>query len=119
VNELSALVQRRLRELGDGDRPMSYKRAADRSRGKVSHEIVRQIASGVHSGRISDRIAEGLALALEVPLTMVHDIARIPRPQSRWHWPERFDRLDPAQRKLVEELAGALLEAYEKGLGAA
>lgn len=116
VNELQLLVLRRLNELGDSTGPMAARAAADRSRGAVSYETLRRIGNGTHSGRISDRTAEGIALALDVPVAQVYAAAAIPRPQSRWLWPERFDRLDTAQRQLVEEVAGALLEAYEKGL---
>lgn len=115
-NDLSELVQRKLLELGDGTRPLSFKRAADRADGKASHEIIRRIAKGVHSGRIDDTTAEGLSLALGVPVKKIYEVARVPRPQSRWVLPERFDRLDQAQRKIVEDVAAAMLEAYEKGL---
>ena len=116
VNELQALVIRRLDELGDHTGPLSARRAAEKSRGGVSYETLRNISRGTHSGNITDRTAEGLAMALDVPVAQVYAAARVPRPQSRWLWPERFDRLDPAQRRLIEDLAGALLEAYEKGV---
>jgi hypothetical protein len=54
-------------------------------------------------------------MALDVPVQQVYDAARVPRPLTRWVLPERLDRLDAAQRRLVEDLAGALLDAYEKG----
>lgn len=116
LNELQDLVLRRLAELGEPGSPMSIRRATERARGLASYETFRKIAHGNHSNRIDDRTAEGLALALDVPVQQVYDAAKLPRPQSRWQWPARFDRLDPAQRRLVEDLAGALLESYEKGL---
>ena len=116
VNELAELVVRRLAELGEPGQPMSVRRAAERSRGKVSHETLRQIAVGRHSNDITDTVAEGIALALDVSVDRVYRAAKVPRPHSRWQWPERFDRLDLAQRRLVEELASALLDAYERGL---
>ena len=116
VNELQDLVLRRLAELGTPGSPMSVRQAAMRARGGLNYETLRTIARGEHSGRISDRTAEALSLALDVPAQDVYNAARIPRPQTRWLWPERFDRLDAAQRRLVEDVAGALLESYDKGL---
>lgn len=116
VNELQTLVLRRLAELGIPGSPMSLREATRRGRGLVNYETLRMISRGEHSGKISDRTAEGLAFALDVPVSSVYGAARVPQPVSRWQWPARFDRLDPAQRRLVEDVAGALLESYEKGL---
>jgi hypothetical protein len=116
VNELQDLMLRRLAELGTPGSPMSIRQATERARGLVSYEILRKIARGEHSGRITDSTAEGLALGLDVPVGSVYQAARVPRPMSRWQWPARFDRLDPAQRRIVEDVAAALLESYEKGL---
>jgi hypothetical protein len=116
VNELQDLMLRRLAELGTPGSPMSIRQATERARGLVSYEILRKIARGEHSGRISDSTAEGIARALDVPVQSVYDAARVPRPVSRWQWPARFDRLDVAQRRIVEDVAAGFLEAYEKGL---
>lgn len=116
VNELQDLVLRRLAELGVPGAPMSVRAAAERARGLVSYEVLRQIARGEHSGNITDRTAEGIALALDVPVSVVYQAANVPRPLTRWQLPAKFDRLDPGQRRLVEDVAGALLAAYEKGL---
>lgn len=116
VNELQDLVLRRLDALGDRTGPMSTRAAAERSNGSVSYETLRGIARGTHSGKITDRTAEGISRALDVPVAEVYAAAHVPRPQTRWRWPERFDRLDAAQRRLVEDVAGSLLEAYEKGV---
>lgn len=115
MNALSDLVLERLAELGTPGSPMSLRQAAGRSRGMLSYETMRNISRG-EFGRITDRTAEGLSLALDVPVQQIYDTARVPRPQTRWLLPERFDRLDPAQRRLVEDVASALLESYEKGL---
>lgn len=116
VNELQDLMLRRLAELGTPGSPMSIRQATERARGLVSYEILRKIMRGEHSGRITDSTAEGLARALDVPVQTVYDAARVPRPTSRWQWPARFDRLDQAQRRIVEQVASGFLEAYEKGL---
>ena len=122
VDHLQELVLTRLAELGAPGRPMSARQAALRSRGAISHDTMYKIARGDHSGRISDRVAEGLADALDVPVGRVYDAAGQPRPSTRWLWPERFDRLDQPHRRLVEDVASALLEArrrgYEDGLRA-
>lgn len=116
MNVLEDLVLTRLAELGEPGSPMSVRQAAARSRGLISYETLRQMSRGEHSGKISDRTAEGVALALDVSVQDVYNAVRVPRPQSRWTLPNRFDRLDSAQRRLVEDVAAALLESYEKGL---
>lgn len=95
---------------------MTAREAARRGEGLVSYETIRNLARGVrHTGRISDRVAEGLSRALQVPVAKVYEAAGVQQPGERWEWPQRFDRLDFAQRQLVEEVAAALLESYEKG----
>lgn len=116
MNELQDLVLRRLAELGDPGQPLSLRRAAERSRGLVSYEILRQITRGEHSGNITDRTAEGIAQAIDVPARVVYAAARVARPVGRWQWPERFDRLTLPQRRIVEAVAAGFLEAYEQGL---
>lgn len=116
VARLSELVLRRLRELGDATGPMGAREAARQSDGLVSYETLRNLARGVrHTGRITDRTAEGLSKALQVPLERVYEAAGIPAPQGRWEMPQRFDRLNPTQRALVEDVAAAILEAYDRG----
>lgn len=116
VNELQDLVLRRLAELGEPGSPMSVRQATERARGLISYESLRQIVRGEHSNRISDQTAQGIATALDVSIQDVYNAARVPRPASRWQWPPRFDRLDPAERRVVENVAAAILEAREKGL---
>ena len=114
MNELQDLVLTRMAALG-GDEPLSLRDVVRRSNGLVSIEPVRAIVRGTHSGRISDRTAQGLARALQVPLERIYDAAGLPSPGTRWEWPPRFDRLDAAERQLVEDVAAALLMAREKG----
>lgn len=118
VDQLQQLILTRLRELGDASGPMSAREAARRADGLVSLETIRLLARGRgarHRGRISDRVAEGLALALQVPVARVYEAAGVPAPGRRWELPERFDRIPPAQRALLEELAAALLSSYDAG----
>lgn len=116
VNLLQDLALTRLAELGVPGAPLSIRRATEKARGLISYEVLRQVVRGEHSGNITDRTAEGLALALDVPVALIYAATNVPRPMSRWHWPARFDRLDPAQRRVVEDVAAAILESYEKGL---
>lgn len=117
LERLQELIVTRLRELGDSTGPMSAREAARRAEGLVSYETIRNLARGVrHTGRLTDRVAEGLSKALQVPVTKVYEAAGVPEPGDRWVWPERFSRLTPAQRALVEDVAAALLEAYDKGI---
>lgn len=116
VERLQDLILRRLAELGDETGPLSAREAARRAEGLVSYETLRNLARGVrHTGRISNRVAEGISRALQVPVTKVYEAAGIQQPGDRWRLPERFDRLPVEQRRLVEDLASALLESYERG----
>jgi len=115
---LQDLIITRLAELGDKSGPMSAREAVAAAESLVSYETLRALARGVHSGRITDRVAEGLARALRVPVSRVYAAAGVPAPQGDWAWPKRFERLSAAQRQVVEDVAGAILEAYEKGVRA-
>jgi hypothetical protein len=116
VDRLQQLILTRLVELGDKSGPMGAREASRRAGGLVSYETIRNLARGVrHSGRITDRTAEGLARALDVPLERVYAAAGAPPPGARWDWPRRFDRLPPAQRQIVEDVAAAMLEMYDLG----
>lgn len=113
---LQDLILTRLRELGDDTGPLTAREAARRSDPPVSYETIRNLARGVrHTGRITDRVAEGLARALEIPVARVYEAAGAPPRGEQWAWPKRFERLEPAQRELVEDVAAALLEAYDRG----
>lgn len=115
VETLTDLVRRRLLELGDEGQPLPASRAAAKARGKVSAELIRVIVRGEHKGGLRDDTAEGLAMALDVPVQEVYDAAGALRPGTPWQWPSRFDRLGPRQRTLVQNLAAALLDAYDQG----
>lgn len=115
VNMLQHLVLTRLAELGEPGRPMSIRAAAENARGLTTHHTLTAIANGEHSGRISDRTAEGIAAALDVPVTRVYDAAGVPRPFGRWNWPAKFDRVRPEDRAIIEDLVSALLKAEERG----
>lgn len=111
MHPLQQLVLSRLMELD-----LSPREAAQRSRGKVSYSTLRLIGRGEHSMHVKDETAEGIALALDVPVSVVYERAGVPQPRSRWDWPSRFDRLTLAERRAVESMAAAILGAYERGL---
>jgi hypothetical protein len=116
TNDLAALIRRRLEELGDRSGPMSRREAARRSRGKISDFHLGNLINGTaNPAGISNRIAEGIAAAIDVSIDEVFAAAHVARPMSRWVLPERFDRLPEAKRRLVEELAAALLHSYDEG----
>lgn len=115
-DRLQDLILTRLQQLGDRTGPMSAREAARRAEGLVSFETIRNLArGGRHRGRITDRTAQGLAIALQVPVERIYEAAGAPPPGGPWEWPNRFRRLNPAQRGLVEDVAAALLDAYEQG----
>lgn len=119
VDRLQDLILTRLQQLGDRSGPMSAREAARRADGAVSYETIRNLARGVrHRGRITDRVAAGLAKAIDVPVERIYEAAGAPTPGQRWQWPERFDRLNPSERSLVEDVAGAILDAYDRGRNA-
>lgn len=111
MHPLQQLVLNRLMELD-----LSPRDAARRSRGKVSYSTLRLIGRGEHSMKVKDETAEGIALALDVPVSMVYDRAGVKQPRSRWEWPSRYDRLSLSERRAIEQVAATVLAAYERGL---
>ena len=107
VTDLRSFVRARMDELG-----ISARDIARRSGDRVSHETVNQILRGTHSGRIKDRTMQGLATALAVDESRIYDAAGLARP-TPWAWPERFNRLRPEHRKIVEQVAAGFLSAYD------
>lgn len=112
---LAGLVAQRLSDLGDRSGPLSMNAAVNRANGRISYENFRRIARGEHGGQFTDRIAEGLALAIDVPLAEVYRVAGLPQPTGRWELDRKYDRLSLSERVVVENVAAALLSAYERG----
>lgn len=116
IDRLQDLILTRLQQLGDRAGPMSAREAARQAEGLVSYETIRNLARGVrHKGRVTDKTARGLAKALQVPVEQIYAATGAPAPGGPWRPPERFNRLDPAQRALLEDMGAALLDAYEQG----
>jgi hypothetical protein len=111
VSDLQQLVESRLREMGDHRGPLSTRQAAARAGGKVSYETLRLIRTGRHSGSISQDVAEGLALALDVPLTRVLAVAGRRIPQGPFVLPKRAEALTKSERNVVLSVVDAILDA--------
>jgi hypothetical protein len=119
VGDLQQLVDRRLRELGDHRGPMPTRRAAARSGGKVSYETLRLLKLGQHSGSISAEVAEGLALALDVPLSTVLQVAGQRIPLGPFLLPKRAETLTKSERAVVLSVVDAILSAADQDRSAA
>jgi hypothetical protein len=118
VSDLQQLVESRLRELGDHRGPLSTRQAAARAGGKVSYETLRLIRTGRHSGSISQEVAEGLALALDVPLSRVLAVAGRRIPQGPFVLPKRAEALTKSERGVVLSVVDAILDAAAQRRGA-
>lgn len=115
VQGLAELIGNRMYTLGGDHGPLSLRNVVQRSGDRLSPETLRRIVRGEHQGNISDRVAEGLAVALEVPITRIYEAAGLPQPSRRWDWPAKFDRLSIGERAIVEDVARGFLQAYERG----
>ena len=109
VTPLQKLVIDRMAELN-----LSFRAAADRAGGLVTHGTINNITQGrSHGSGISDRTIRGLALALDLPYS---------QDEKAWHetqgitdapvfkLPKKADKLTPVQRKAVLAYINALLD---------
>ena len=112
---LQDLVLRRLAELGDDSGPMPALQAVHAADGLISYESIRLIARGEHGGRLTDRTAQGLAKALRVPVEEVYKAAGLPMPNGPWQMPSRYEGLTARERAIVEDVAMAIVESYQRG----
>lgn len=110
---LQQLVQRRQRELGGSDGPISTRQVWLRGGGEEhwSYETVRRIAELGHS-KIGDRVADRLSIALNVPVSRIIAAAG-QRPRGEpFVLPARANRLSQTERNLVRAFVDAILGAY-------
>lgn len=107
---LQRLVADRLAEL---DR--SYREAARQSGGLVSHGTLQKIATGQHSGRIEESTLRGIALAVDVPISVAREAAGTRDDFGDFQLPERASKLRPKQRKALLALMDALLDDLADG----
>ena len=106
MTPLQEMVVGRMAELG-----LSFRGAAARSGGLVSHGTLNTIALGRHSGHYDDETLRGVALALDLPLTKVREAAGLDRQSpTEFRLPKKANRLSPAQRKAILTMVDALLD---------
>lgn len=107
VESLPELIRRRREQLG-----VSLREAAERSDGMISHSRLGEIEGG-GLGAISDRLLEGIARGLDLHLSAVRAAAGVPPRVRPFVVPDRANRLNPRERRLVLELIDTLLAARE------
>jgi transcriptional regulator with XRE-family HTH domain len=109
MTSLQDLVTSRLAELG-----LSYRAAAARSGGFVSHAHLSNIAKG-RSGRIAADKLRGVALAIDVPLSVVEEAAfKGPDSDPEFRLPKKANKLTDRDRKAVLAIVNALLEKQSR-----
>lgn len=112
TTDLARLIRDRLAALD-----LSYRAAAARSRGMLTHGNISAIITGKHSGKLSERTIDGLVLALGIPRTEIEKATGIyrERPAEPFQLPEELNRLNRKERALLVQLGTALLAAREEG----
>ena len=111
MTPLQTLIHNRLAEL---DR--SYRAAAAKSGGLISHGQIHQYAMGTAlADGMGERAKKGLALALDVPLTQIEKAvgSSMKDKPTKFVLPARADRLNAKQRRAVTALVNALLDEGE------
>jgi hypothetical protein len=114
MTPLEQLVTNRLAELGDDRGPLSFRRAAERSGGLVSHQMLQFIATGRGSEQYSERVLKGIALAIDVPLSKVQEAAAETPHMREFRLPEKSANLTAKDRRAVEAMVNALLDAHDR-----
>lgn len=111
-NDIQQLVRDRMKELD-----LSYRQAAAKSNGLVSHGTLNAIATGRHSFRISASTVDGIALALDLePAVIEQAVGRAARASLEvFVLPERASKLSAQERRAIVAMMDALLTAAESG----
>ncbi len=119
-DDLQKLVVARLAELGDSRRPLSYRAAAARGRGHVSHGTIGRLVRGEHTGALEEETLDGLSLALNLPRSRLEKAAGIyrNRPAQPFVMPPRASRLSHREREVVLGVVDALLAAADSARSA-
>jgi hypothetical protein len=92
---------------------LSFRRAAARSGGLVSHATLNNIVLGRHSGHFDDETLRGVALALDLAQSKVREAAGEDRQTpSEFRLPKKANRLTPAERAAILKMVDALLDAH-------
>lgn len=110
TNPLQRLVANRLAEL-----ELTYRAAAARSGGLVSHSTLHNITKG-RVGRMEDDTLRGIALAIDVPVSQVRDAAgRAAGSETEFRLPKKANLLTDSQRRAVIRMVNAMLEGKDGG----
>lgn len=118
TQSLKLLVANRRAELD-----LSLRAAADKTidrtgRPLISHATISEIERGAHTTNYADRTLQGLALALDLPLSKIREAAGVPveRP-TEFRLPKKANQLTPAEQKAILQMVDALLSLHEEPKG--
>jgi len=120
---MQKLVSDRYHELGLSFRELAAKTEDENGEHRVSHATLSNIYRGHHKWTFSATTLEGIAIALDLPLSKVQEAAGMstePR-HTVFRVPERLHRLSPRNRKVAVRFMDALLDtqdAYDEAAGA-
>lgn len=109
MTQMQKLVSERLAHLG-----LSYRAAAQRANGLLSHTTIQRIANGESAGPWSVKTLRGLSLALDLPLSEIEKAAQVPSAGTKFRVPAEWDRLTASERAAVTSMVNALLRAHKQ-----
>jgi hypothetical protein len=109
VKPLPDLIKDRLAELGSHGKPLSVRAAARASNGQVSHAQLNILSRGEY-GQVSDRVLDGIAMALDLPKSVVYESYGVKRQHEPFTLPKEADRLTRRQRDAVLSVVRAMLD---------
>lgn len=92
---------------------LSYRAAAARSNGLISHSSLNFIVNGqMRAESLGPRLIRGVALAIDVPVSEVESAVKLSGGKlgTEFRLPKKADKLSPAQRKAVLAFVHALLD---------
>lgn len=109
MTPLQELLVNRRAELG-----RSYREAADKAGGLVSHGTLYNVERGIHRTKFTDDVLRGIALAYDLPLTQVQAAVGDARVAStEFRLPKKADQLTAADRRALLVMVDALLAAHQ------
>ena len=108
MTPLQTLIVTRMAELG-----LSYRSAAARSAGLVSHSTLNNIVLGTHGGTFDDETLHGIALAMDLPQSRVRDAAGASKEApTEFRLPKKANKLSPTERRTILAMVDALLQHH-------
>lgn len=113
MTPLQELVLNRMSELD-----LSFREAAAKTGGIMSHATLNKVALGLHSGNYAEDTLRGIALALDLPQSEVRKAAGLPpTAPSEFRLPAKANKLGPKDRKAILMMVEALLDEGEDRTG--